>query len=60
MRIDPVQELLLDPPGSTQPRLGPYETEYDVRRGYDEHAPVVAPALCAAREPVWIGRRRER
>jgi hypothetical protein len=41
--------------------LGPYETAYDVRRGYDEAG---APELRAVRradpEAVWMGRRRER
>lgn len=41
--------------------LGPYETAYDVRRGYND---VVLPELHAVRradpEAVWMGRRRER
>jgi hypothetical protein len=41
--------------------LGPYETAYDVRRGYDEAG---VPELRAVRradpEAVWMGRRRER
>lgn len=41
--------------------LGPYETAYDVRRGYDD---VALPELRAVRradpEAVWMGRRRER
>ncbi|MEW5926458.1 MAG: hypothetical protein AB1941_03125 [Gemmatimonadota bacterium] len=44
--------------------LGPYETAYDVRRGYDDADPAV-PGLhlvsrAAAPEPVYVGRRRER
>jgi len=40
--------------------LGPYETAYDVRRGYDE--PVAVPPAAVGHEataPVLIGRRRD-
>ena len=56
-------EALRDAAGAdARPRaLGPYETAYDVRRGYDETA---LPELRAVRRPdpeaVWMGRRRER
>jgi hypothetical protein len=41
--------------------LGPYETAYDVRRGYDDVAlPELRPARRADPEAVWMGRRRER
>ncbi|HEX8272542.1 MAG TPA: hypothetical protein VF615_07790 [Longimicrobiaceae bacterium] len=44
--------------------LGPYETAYDVRHGY-EGADPAAPGFhlvsrAAAPDPVYIGRRRER
>ncbi len=41
--------------------LGPYETTYDVRRGYDDPA-AAPPAGTVAREtlePVLVGRRRD-
>ncbi|HEX2187369.1 MAG TPA: hypothetical protein VHG51_00665 [Longimicrobiaceae bacterium] len=41
-------------------RLGPYETAYEVRRGYDETGPVPPPSPAERREPAWMGRRRER
>jgi hypothetical protein len=56
-------EALRDGAGADTPArvLGPYETAYDVRRGYDEAG---APELLAVRradpEAVWMGRRRER
>lgn len=41
--------------------LGPYETAYDVRRGYDEAGlPELRAVRRADAEAVWIGRRRER
>lgn len=56
-------EALGDGAGADAPArvLGPYETAYDVRRGYDEAG---VPELRAVRradpEAVWMGRRRER
>jgi hypothetical protein len=56
-------EALRDGAGADTPArvLGPYETAYDVRRGYDE---VGVPELRSLRradpEAVWMGRRRER
>ncbi len=44
--------------------LGPYETAYDVRRGYDDPDPPAhglhPVSRAAAPEPVYVGRRRER
>lgn len=59
---NPMPEALRDGAGAdARPRaLGPYETAYDVRRGYDD-AP--APAFHAVSRPpeaVYVGRRRER
>jgi hypothetical protein len=43
------------------PNLGPYETAYDVRRGYDQPGgPPPGPAPRERPAPVWIGRRGER
>ncbi len=46
---------------SSTPRLGPYQTEYDVRRGYDEEPsrPDRATLHRAFHDPGWIGRRRD-
>lgn len=43
------------------PRLGPYETAYDVRRGYDE-APLPAAPEERRDDSVdpWMGRRADR
>lgn len=48
-----------DPRGRSR-RLGPYETAYEVRRGYDDPGDAAAPVPAATPEPVWIGRRRDR
>lgn len=41
-------------------RLGPYETAYDVRRGYEgEEARRGGSSRRDLPDPVWIGRRRE-
>ena len=47
-------------PGAPARRLGPYETAYDVRRGYDDTAGEREPERRVAPEAVLVGRRRER
>ncbi len=55
-----------DPRDARAPRshsarnLGPYETAYDVRRGYDEPGADTPAAPRPAQETAWMGRRRER
>ncbi|MET0396177.1 MAG: hypothetical protein ABW277_05105 [Longimicrobiaceae bacterium] len=55
-------EALRDGAGADAPSraLGPYETAYDVRRGYDAALPELHPVRRADPEAVWMGRRRER
>ncbi len=60
----PTPEVLRGASDARARVLGPYETAYDVRRGYDDADPAV-PGLplvsrAAAPEPVYVGRRRER
>ena len=49
------------PRRSEAPRLGPYETAYDICRGYDgEGSPRGGSGRRALPDPVWIGRDRDR
>lgn len=40
--------------------LGPYETSYDVRRGYDDDRAAPARLHRSHEPPAWIGRPAER
>lgn len=57
---NPPMEVAREGASPDAPALGPYETAYDVRRGYDRPGPGQAPAALPAPEPVYVGRRRNR